>query len=235
MRLQEWIYNIEVGQGTRVIRFILVLLGLLALTAIYDLREYRNFSTAEAMDAAQLARNLAEGDGYTTLFVRPLSLSLIEQHQLALKQRTDDFALMRSGHPDLANPPLYPLLLAALMKAVPFDWEIPSGVSFSRYQPEVRIGFLNQGLFFAAIFLAFKLAKRLFDPAVAWISTVVLAGSDLFWRFSVSGLSTLLLVVIFLGLVWCLVLAEQASQQSPPRNAFWRLSSLSPDCCWRAP
>ena len=226
MGLQEWIYKLEVGPGTRVIRLILVLLGLLALSAIYDLREYHNFSNAEAMDAAQLARNLAEGDGYTTLFVRPLSLSLIEQHQLALNQRTVDFALMRSGHPDLANPPLYPLLLAGLMKAVPFDWEIPAGVPFSRYQPEVWIGGLNQALFFAAIFLAFRLAKRLFDSAVAWISILVLAGSDVFWRFSVSGLLTLLLVVIFLGLVWWLVLAEQASQQSQPRNARLILMAL---------
>src|SRR5207249_7216755 len=109
-----------------------------------------------------------------------------------------------------------------------FDWEIPAGVPFSRYQPEVWIGGLNQALFFAAIFLAFRLAKRLFDSAVAWISILVLAGSDVFWRFSVSGLSTLLLVVIFLGLVWCLVLMEQAAQESKRSSAwFFLMAGLS--------
>ena len=73
IQIQEWIHKFEVGEGTRVVRLVLVLLGLLTLTAVYDLREYRNFSTAESMDAAQLARNLAGGEGYTTLFVRPKS------------------------------------------------------------------------------------------------------------------------------------------------------------------
>ncbi len=34
-------------------------------------------------------------------------------------------------------------------------------------------------------------------------------GTELLWRFSVSGLSTMLLLVIFIGLAWCLVLLEQ--------------------------
>src|SRR5207249_9749707 len=116
--------------------------------------------------------------------------------------------------------PVYPFILAGLMKVLPFHWEIPGGVPFLRYQPEVLIGFFNQTLFFAAIFLVFRLARRLFDSSVAWVSALALAGSDLFWRFSVSGLSTMLLVVILLGLVWCLVLMEQATRE-PPRRGAW--------------
>jgi len=228
IRLQEWIHKFEVGEGTRVVRMVLALLALVALAAAYDLWEYRNFSTAEAMDAAQLARHLSDGDGYTTSFVRPLSLGLVARHQLQTRQRTNDFSFLKSGHPDLANPPVYPVVLAGLMKALPFDWEISAGVVFSRYQPEVLIAFFNQALYFAAIFLTFHLAARLFDRAVAWITALVFAGSDLFWRFSVSGLSTLLLVVIFLGLIWCLVLMEQAAQESKRSSAwFFLMAGLS--------
>ena len=35
------------------------------------------------MDAAQLARNIAEGKGYTTLFIRPFSLYLVQSHNEA--------------------------------------------------------------------------------------------------------------------------------------------------------
>jgi hypothetical protein len=42
---------------------------------------------------------------------------------------------------------------------------------------------------------------------------IVVAGSDLFWRFSVSGLSLMLSLVLFLGLVWCLVAMEQAARE----------------------
>ena len=41
-------------------------------------------------------------------------------------------------------------------------------------------------------------------------------GSDLLWKFSVSGLPTLLLLVIFLGLVWCLVTFEQLGGAENP-------------------
>jgi hypothetical protein len=57
--------------------------GVLALAFRYDLRAYRNFSTPEAMDSAQLARNISEGKGYTTMFIRPFSLYLVQQHNEA--------------------------------------------------------------------------------------------------------------------------------------------------------
>ena len=62
MGLQEWIYKLEVGPGTRVIRLILVLLGLLALSAIYDLREYHNFSNAEARSVYDVMEGVAVFD-----------------------------------------------------------------------------------------------------------------------------------------------------------------------------
>ena len=225
IRIQEWIHKFEVGEGTHVVRLVLAILAFLALTALYDIREYKNFSTAEAMDTAQLARNLAAGDGFTTQCIRPLSIHLVEQHQIALKQRTNDFSMLKSSHPDLANPPVYPLILAGLMKVLPFQWEIPKvevpgGTVFFRYQPEILIAFFNQALLIAAILMVFRLARRLFDATVAWISVFVLAGTDLFWRFSVSGLSTMLLLVIFLGLVWCLVSMEQAAREGR-RGGGW--------------
>ena len=63
------------------------------------------------------------------------------------------------------------------------------------------------------IALVFFLARRLFDPAVAWLSAGLLLGTELLWRFSVSGLSTMLLMLIFLGLAWCLVLLEQEARE----------------------
>jgi hypothetical protein len=228
IRLQEWIHKFEVGEGTRVIKLFAAVLALLALATVYDVREYKNFSTAEAMDAAQLARNIAIGKGYTTDFVRPLSLHLVEKRQTELKHRASDLAMLKPGHPDLANPPVYPLILAGLTKVLPFDYKIPvqeitKGNPEFRYQPELLIALLNQLLFFVAIGLVVLLARRLFDAPVAWLSAMVLAGSDLFWRFSVSGLSTILLVVLFLALVWCLVFMEQAARENR-HGAAWFVS-----------
>lgn len=253
VRLQEWIHKLEEGEGTRFIKLTAVFLALLALTALYDIREYKNFSSQEAMDTAQLARNLAEGRGYTTHFIRPLSIFLLQRRsnveleglysgltsadrkllldweknpgrstnsptgRLAelLKQRQTIKAptVLGTPHPDLANPPVYPLLLAGLMKILPFEFEIATPKVFRTYQPEILIAGFNQLLFFASLAVVFFLAQRLFDAAVAWFSTLVFAGSEVFWRFSVSGQSTLLLVLIWLGLVWCLVRLEAATRE----------------------
>ena len=60
--LQDLIHHLEVGAGmrsiNRTLRIVYCGLGLLILTAAYDLRAYRNLGTQEAMDSAQLGRTL---------------------------------------------------------------------------------------------------------------------------------------------------------------------------------
>ena len=52
--LQEWIHKFEVGEGVRYVKLAVTLLGLFGLTIIYDIRQFKNFSSQEAMDSAQL-------------------------------------------------------------------------------------------------------------------------------------------------------------------------------------
>jgi hypothetical protein len=144
---------------------------------------------------------------------------------VALTNANFDFAHIKTAHPDLANPPVYPLLLAGLMKVMPFHYAVDSKTpfwsengTFSRYQPDFLIAAFNQILLLAAIVLTFFLARKLFDPGVAWLSAGLMIGSELLWRFSVSGLSTMLLLVIFLGLAWCLVRAEEIAREPQPRS-----------------
>jgi hypothetical protein len=228
--LQDLIHYLEVGSGmkffNRTMRTIVCVLGVLFLLVAYDLRAYRNLSTQEAMDSVQLARNLAQGNGYTTLFVRPLSIFLLQNqyratHEGAQPSRAADPALLKGNHPDLANPPVYPLLLAGLMKTLPFNYAISKKPSFFwskegkfyRYQPDFLIALFNQALFLCVVVLSFFLARRLFDPSVAWLSSILLIGSELFWRFSVSGLPTILMLLIFMGLIWCLVLLDAETRE----------------------
>ena len=227
--LQDLIHHLEVGAGMRSLnrgmRIICGVFGLIILVAAYDLRAYRNLSTQEAMDSAQLAHNLAEGKGYSTMFVRPLSIYLLRQRQQQNSEQTNevsapDAARLKGNHPDLANPPVYPVLLAGLMKVLPFHYAIPKNPKrfwglngkFYRYQPDFLIALFNQALFFGLVVALFFLAKRLFDAQVAWVSAILLLGTELLWHFSVSGLSTILLMLIFIGLVWCLVLFEEETR-----------------------
>ncbi len=218
--IQEWVHRLEERGGARTVKFLLAALVFAALILVYNLREFKNMSNAEAMDAAQLARNLAEGKGYRTLFTRPASSWLLEKGNSSGGQ-PDNMP------PDLANAPVYPAVLAGLMKATPgFKYQIAGSKaawnrngSFSIYRPDFLISVFNQALLLAAAVMIFFIARRWFDGGVAWTSAIVFAGTDLFWRFSISGLSTMLLLVIFLGVVWCLALLEEGVRAG--RSPAW--------------
>ena len=233
MYIGEWVQNLihklEVGAGRRVLRNTVLTLLVVALAVLYDLRAFRNFSAPEAMDKAQLARNIADGKGYTTSFIRPLSLYLVQRNTEAMHEDTPvhagaDFAQIHAPHPDLANPPVYPVVLAGLMKVLPFHFDVETkksfwsdGGRFLRYQPDFLIAVFNEILLLVVMALTFLLARKLFDPAAAWLSALLVLGCALLWRFSVSGLSTMLLMVIFLGLTWCVLKIEELAREPQPR------------------
>jgi len=231
--VQDFIHKFEQGGG-RGPRIFFVTLIIIFLALFYNWRGFRNLGTQEAMDAAQVGHNLAQGRGFTTQFVRPFSIYLVKSHNRDRLQPTPDeprpdYAQLKGFHPDLANPPVYPLVLAGLMKVLPFDYEVnlrsafwsvphprPTAETprmFARYQPDFLIGLFNQALLVVIAFMTFFLARRLFDPGVAWLSFGLVLGCELLWRFSVSGLSTLLLLLVFLSLIWCLVWIESEERE----------------------
>jgi hypothetical protein len=196
MPLQEIIHKLTEGTGSRILAAVLVFFGMVGLAVWYDLAAFKNLATIEGMDAAQLARNLSRGEGYTTRFIRPFSLYLTG------RQAEGPGPLLGDRHPDLANAPVYPVVLAGALKVMPFPYpDTTVERDFSVYRPDLYIALVNQLFFFVAVWMLFRLARRLLDESAAWVTAAVFAGSDLFWRFSVSGQSTLLLIILFLGLV----------------------------------
>ena len=205
MLVQSIIHRLEVGGGLRLLKYFLIALGLLALVLTYNLRGFKNMSNPEAMDAAQLARNLAENKGYSTLFIRPFSVYLLRKTYAdkfgpAPVGDLSDRGQLKTPHPDLANPPVYPLVLAGLMKVAPaMGYQEASGAAvkvggkrvnawtrggnFAVYPPDFWIGAFNQLLFLLMVVMVFFLARQLFDTTVAYASAAVFLGTDLFWRF----------------------------------------------------
>src|SRR5688572_7642169 len=134
MPLQDVIHKLTEGSGSRLVTLALVLFGMLGLAVWYDVAAFKNLSTIEGMDSAQLARNISEGKGFTTQFVRPFSMHLLQRH------RADRDALLAAEHPDLANAPLYPLLLAGALKVMPFAHpDATQDRKFSMYAPDLWI------------------------------------------------------------------------------------------------
>ncbi|MDP6337955.1 MAG: hypothetical protein QF562_05285, partial [Verrucomicrobiota bacterium] len=203
-RFQDFLHSIEEGKGAKLIRSLVLLLLLAGFALIYHLNFTRNFTAPEAMDVAQLARNISEGNGFETQFIRPVAVDMLRQTGNVPGEE------LKTSFPDVTHPPLYPLLLAAWMKVLPFEFEIDLEKRESdRYQPEILIQLLGQLLFFLALVQVFRLGEKLFDTAVAWCAALVFLGAELYWQFSVSGLSTMFLLVLFLALANALIRFEE--------------------------
>ena len=219
LRTQQLIHALEMGAGMRWLQVALGALAVAMLLVGYDLRQFRNLSTREAMDSAQLARNISEGKGFTTQFIRPFSLHLIKranQGRLASlsEEQKVDLSQVRGAHPDIANAPAYPLLLAGLFKVVPAGQDLAKNPSLSgRYRPDLMIALFNQLLFLCLTLLTYLLARALFDGKVALLSAIVLFGTELLWRFSASGLSTMFLLIQFMLLALALMRFEAATRE----------------------
>ncbi|MGB9601249.1 MAG: ArnT family glycosyltransferase [Verrucomicrobiia bacterium] len=246
--LQDIIYSVVAGKTARFMRVFLLFLAVVAITIWFDLRGYKNFNTQESMDMAQLARNLSQDRGYTTRFIRPFGIYLVnrqanrklEQYIETLPQNRALWTLEQqekvreiidrtsliAPHPDIYNPPVYPVVLSWLMRVLPFNYTIETESKYLRYQPELLITIFNQFLFFIAVWMTFSLATRLFEESVGWLVVITLLGSELLWRFSASGLPTMLLLVIFLSLLWTLYLIEKGAEEglwNPVRMVFLAL------------
>ena len=80
--IQDLVYSLEEGAGKKWLSRFVLLMVILFLATVYHLTEFRNMSAPEAMDSAQLARNVAEGRGFTTQYIRPASLYLVQKHAI---------------------------------------------------------------------------------------------------------------------------------------------------------
>jgi len=207
--IQSAVFNIELGRGKRVLQWLVVVLVAIALSLVYTAGQFRGLDRREAMDMAQLARNVAHGKGFTTYVIRPLSL-------WELKTYRDDHNPRFMEHPDLINPPLYPSVLAGLFKLLPdsvFEFK-PRGDQI--YAPErwVIVPF-NQICLLLSLLLVYFWAKQLFDSRVAVTAGLLLLFSDTLWAYSISGLPTNLLMLLFLLAMYCLFRVDRRLNPPP--------------------
>mgnify|MGYP003338981127 FL=1 len=92
--IQTAVWQIELGRGKVVVYWVLLVLLSLSLALVYTASEFRGLDKREAMDQAQLARNIARGEGFTTHVIRPLSM-------WHLKTYAKDHDPRVLNHPDL--------------------------------------------------------------------------------------------------------------------------------------
>ncbi len=163
--------------GARSVAFHLAwLLPCLLIQAWFFNTQFAGLRAPDAMDAAQVAQHISEGAGFTTSVIRPLSLARVP---------------WTLGHPDLFNPPLYPLVLA---------------IAFNLLGANDRAVGLTSAFFaILAAFMTYLLGNRLLDRRAGALAALLLMFTLGFLKLSVSGVSITLVAFLLTALCYLVV------------------------------
>ncbi len=153
----------RIGQLKPLLPLTALLVGIavwgLYFTHQYDREQGLNVSNAiTSLDLAQVARRVAQGEGFTTGFIRPVSLRF---HPDFLR------------HPELTHPPLYVLILAGAFRVFSARDLTVAGVSIF--------------FFWALVPWTWFWGRKIFDDLTAGLAVLLLCLNPLLLRASISG------------------------------------------------
>ncbi len=173
------------------IRRILFFLVLISFTLLHLLPLFRGLDTPQAMEQAQIGREIARGNGAVTKCIRPLAYYEAE--------KANDGAVAFTGFKDTYHAPLNPLILGAVLKLVGADKEgaWPMGKNEYIYPLDRVIALVSTLFFLMSIGVTYLLVGRIFDAKIAGVTAVLMVLCDLFWKYSQSGLPQMLVMLLF--------------------------------------
>ena len=187
-RIQDLVYNVEVGVGLRIIKIFLYIIFVSVVMILYMATQFKGFGSADAMEYSQLGRKIQEGKGFSTFCIRPISMwYLIENADNPDEPLKHHTPHMKSvAHPDILHAPMYPLFLSGFYTATKTDFS--PRMAGQKYAPEQYIVIANAVLAAITGFFVFLLARRLFDQRVAVVGGTMYFLSDMIWADAISGL-----------------------------------------------
>lgn len=205
--IQALLHTFEQGRTATFIKRLIVVFLLSLIALMWFGFKFNGFSVPEAMDQAQIGRQLATGQGYTTLYARPLAI-----HLGLARMGTLDLPLR-----DVSQAPLGPILNALIFRIPGVKFTLGPGVSVSPAERAITaVSFL---FFVGALALSYLLAARLFDHNLALLGIGLILVTDLVWRFAFSGLPQMAMLFFFSAALLALVHAMQANSSRHTRRA----------------
>lgn len=200
--VQSIVHSIEQGRLAPVIRGAMFTFLIAALTLLYLFVQFKGFNSITAMDQAQIARNIASGQGFSTKFIRPLAIWQLEKSGKTIP--ADNF-------PDFYQAPLNPFVNALPLLLVKSTWKMtPTDLVYSGDRVIAGVSIL---FFLLSVAIWYLVGARLFDSKLSLIACAVVLMTDMMWQFSLSGLPQMLMLFLFSGAIWLTVFAMQQTDE----------------------
>ena len=188
-----------------------VLLLSFAVIAIFF--TFRGLSSPRGMEQAQVAREIARGNGFSTKVIRPITVWQMEE-----KNEDNGHVTSFKKFPETYHAPINPCVYAAVLKAVDGGnqerWKMP--LKSNIYQLDRVIAGVCVIFFIIAIGINYLLVSRIFDTTIASVVAILMLFCELMWKFSQSGMPQMLMLMLFSCAMFFLWLGiENTSEEKP--------------------
>ncbi len=226
---QEFIHWLEMGAGARWVRRAAIVAGTVALSILLAWNEFNGPASEATLEQADVGRQLAQGQGFTTLVNYPQTDALLNSRG---KHFDPDKPL-----PELHQAPLYSIVIAFGLRLIPASkrsalFVTPEHVT-DGYGGDYFLLAVNLVLFWVAAWLTYLLGRRLFEPRVGWVAALAVLLSLSFWQQTLAVNGTPLLMVLALSafLLWHRIdrNVEEGAAESSVRRV-WGLAGLGGVC-----
>ena len=229
-KIQHFVHKLEEGGWAKWLRFGVLLAAIAFVAYLWLFKEsgFKGLAHEKSIEQAQIARELARGNGFSTKMIRPAALWQFQSNKGA-------FPLERT--PDVYHAPLSPAINAVafiiadgvnnvwkwLGERIPFFATFVFEKQMNRYLVvftyDKIIAAVQLLFFLLAVLVSYLTAKRLFDRRLALIGMGLLLVCQVFWDFSMSGLPQMLMMFLFSCVAYALVRAveERSAGRSPLR------------------
>ncbi|TAG08321.1 MAG: hypothetical protein EAZ42_10995 [Verrucomicrobia bacterium] len=221
-------FNVSTFDTGIIIRRSLFFIVLVALTLGNLFTLFRGLNSPQAMDQAQIAREISRGNGFSTKFIRPAA------YEMAVKTQggTAGFNMFQ----DTYHAPLNPLINAAVLKLLGADkadtWQMTKDELV--YPLDRVIATVCTLFFLLSIGVTYLLVVRIFDAKIAGVVAILMLFSDTFWNYSLSGLPQMLMMLLFTCGIYFVYRAVETAVEGRPAmtpaiiaGVFFTLLSLT--------
>lgn len=205
--VQGGLHSVEQGRVARWIIRAVIAMVLAGLTLFWLLGKFNGFSVPDAMDQAQISRQIASGLGFTTLYARPLNLRIFAGR-----------GAVPVPLPEVNQAPLGPAINAVALRATGIDTGVSEGSAIS--SGDRLIAGLGIMFLLAALLVSFLLGRALFDARLALLGTGLVICTALLWRFGISGLPQTAMMFFLNAALLGLVFALRASAAQQCRKTM---------------
>jgi hypothetical protein len=221
-KVQSMFSGLDREAGQKMMRAVLFVVFMIAVFALYARSQFRGLKDAEAMEYAQVGRNLAQGQGFTTACVRPIDLWYVEKNTERKYPVTE--------YPDIRHAPVFPFVLSMGYRILRPSFEPPvkSGV----FQAEKLVVVPLCVLFALATgLLVFCMGRRLFNERVAYVGVLIYLLSEAVLARAVSGLPTTLVTFLATLMLYLLVVSERRREKQQPGRRWLLFTGTASVVC----